>query len=60
LIGSLLGHSNPSTTQRYTHLFQDPQRAAVEKVAAIYTAASDGDGGTEPIPLPTSRGRRGH
>jgi integrase len=39
LIGALLGHSNPTTTQRYAHLFQDPQRAAVERVAAVITAA---------------------
>jgi integrase len=35
LIGALLGHSNPTTTHRYSHLFDDPQRAAVERVAAI-------------------------
>jgi integrase len=35
LIGALLGHSNPTTTARYSHLFDDPQRAAVEKVGAI-------------------------
>jgi integrase len=39
LIGALLGHSNAATTARYAHLFQDPQRAAVEKVAAIMTGA---------------------
>jgi integrase len=39
LIGALLGHSNPATTHRYAHLFDDPQRAAVEKVAAIVTGA---------------------
>ena len=39
LIGALLGHSNPTTTHRYAHLFDDPQRAAVEKVAAIIDAA---------------------
>jgi integrase len=33
LIGSLLGHSNPVTTSRYAHLFDDPQRQAVERVA---------------------------
>jgi len=64
LIGSLLGHSQPSTTARYAHLFIDPQKAAVEKVAAIYSAASNnGNGGTEltpPTPLrPNTRGRRG-
>ena len=39
LIGALLGHSNPATTARYAHLFQDPQRAAVEKVGAAINAA---------------------
>jgi integrase len=35
LIGSLLGHSNPVTTARYAHLFNDPQREAVERIGAI-------------------------
>ena len=39
LIGALLGHSNPKTTARYVHLFQDLQRAATEKVGAIIVAA---------------------
>jgi integrase len=39
LIGSLLGHASPSTTARYSHLFVDPQRAAVEKVGQIIAAA---------------------
>jgi integrase len=39
LIGALLGHSNPSTTQRYAHLYDDPQRAAVERVGVTVTAA---------------------
>jgi integrase len=37
LIGSLLGHSNPVTTARYAHLFDDPQREAVERVGRIVT-----------------------
>jgi integrase len=37
LIGSLLGHNNPITTHRYAHLFDDPQRAAVERVGRIIT-----------------------
>jgi hypothetical protein len=39
LIGQLLGHSNPSTTSRYTHLFDGPQRTAVERVSATIAAA---------------------
>jgi integrase len=39
LIGSLLGHSNPVTTHRYAHLFDDPQRAAVERVGAVISNA---------------------
>ena len=40
LIGSLLGHANPATTHRYAHLFDDPQRAAVERVGRIITGSS--------------------
>jgi integrase len=39
LIGALLGHSNPSTTHRYAHLFSDPQREAVERVGAAIESA---------------------
>jgi integrase len=39
LIGALLGHSNPTTTARYAHLFRDPLRAATEKVGAVIIAA---------------------
>ena len=54
LIGALLGHSNPATTHRYAHLFDDPQRAAVERVGAVITAAGKG----EPAePTPIKRGR---
>jgi integrase len=54
LIGALLGHSNPNTTHRYSHLFDDPQRAAVERVGAVVTAAS------KPTPAPPVKlkGRR--
>jgi integrase len=39
LIGALLGHSNQSTTQRYAHLYDSPQRAAVERVGATIDSA---------------------
>jgi integrase len=35
LIGQLLGHSQPATTARYAHLFDDAQRKAVESAGAI-------------------------
>jgi integrase len=35
VIGALLGHSTPTTTHRYSHLFDDPLRAAVERVGAV-------------------------
>jgi integrase len=37
VIGALLGHSTPTTTHRYAHLFDDPLRAAVERVGAVIT-----------------------
>jgi integrase len=40
VIGALLGHSNPTTTSRYSHLFDDPMRAAAEKVGRIVDAAA--------------------
>ena len=42
VIGALLGHTQPSTTARYAHLFDDPLRAATERVGAIVS----GDVGT--------------
>jgi integrase len=58
LIGALLGHSNPTTTSRYAHLFDDPQRAAVERVGAIIDAAANGKPVSPPVPLPVGK-RRG-
>lgn len=37
MIGAMLGHSQPSTTQRYAHLFDEPLRAAAEQVASAIT-----------------------
>ena len=39
LIGALLGHSNPATTARYSHLFDSPLRAATERVGAVFSNA---------------------
>ena len=42
VIGTLLGHMNPETTQRYAHLAADPLRAASEAVAAEIAGALKG------------------
>jgi integrase len=60
LIGALLGHSNPTTTARYAHLFDDPLRQATERVGAILEAAANGKPAVTPTPLPVGRrGRHG-
>ncbi|HLY44329.1 MAG TPA: tyrosine-type recombinase/integrase [Stellaceae bacterium] len=55
VIGALLGHTQPLTTARYAHLFDDPLRAATERVGAIVTGK--GDGGGEIVPIERGRGR---
>jgi integrase len=42
VIGALLAHTQPGTTARYAHLFDDPLRAATERVGAIVTGHGDG------------------
>lgn len=42
IIGKMLGHSQPSTTQRYAHLAPDPVRAAAAAVAAKIAASLRG------------------
>lgn len=43
VIGALLGHTQPATTARYAHLFDDPLRAATERAAAIVTGKPSAD-----------------
>jgi integrase len=57
VIGRLLGHSQAATTHRYAHLFDDPLRAAAEKVGTFVTNAGK-EPATEVMPLPAG-GRRG-
>jgi integrase len=47
IIGQLLGHTTPTTTARYAHLFDDPLRAAAERAGAIITGAAP----AEVVPL---------
>jgi len=53
VIGALLGHATPITTHRYSHLFDDPLRAATERASAILTGKAPAD----IVPL-ARRGRR--
>lgn len=39
MIGSLLGHKDPKTTQRYAHVAHDPAKAAADNVAQMMAAA---------------------
>jgi site-specific recombinase XerD len=52
VIGALLGHTQPATTHRYAHLFDDPLRAATERAAAVVTGKS----GADIIPLTARKG----
>ena len=53
VIGALLGHSQPTTTARYSHLLDDPLRVATERVGAIISSAPSG----EIVPIMKGRGR---
>src|SRR6516164_9869142 len=53
IIGQLLGHTNPVTTARYSHLLDDPLRAATQRAGAIIT----GKPAAEPTPLKRELGR---
>jgi integrase len=55
LIGALLGHAQPATTARYAHLYQDPQKAAVEKIGATIFPSLPA---AETVRLPKNRRRK--
>jgi hypothetical protein len=38
-LGKLIGHSSPSSTQRYAHLADDPLRLASEQIAEVIAKA---------------------
>ena len=40
IVGRLLGHTQAATTQRYSHLADDPLRAATERFGALVSGAS--------------------
>jgi integrase len=43
IIGALLGHTTAQTTMRYSHLLDDPLRAATERAAAVITGKPAAD-----------------
>jgi integrase len=51
IIGELLGHTQPSTTDRYAHLFDDPLRQAAERAGAILS----GKPSAEVVPIKGGR-----
>jgi integrase len=48
-VGALLGHTQPRTTARYSHLYDDTLRAATERVGAVVTGASKPEGKVMPL-----------
>ena len=52
IIGALLGHTQPQTTARYAHLFDDPLRAATEAVGALVNGNGKASASAAP---PTNR-----
>jgi integrase len=45
VIGDLLGHTQPQTTHRYAHLYDDARRKAVERAGAILAPSAKDKGG---------------
>ena len=55
IVGKLLGHSQPSTTQRYAHIADDPLRRASNAIGATIAAAmGEGMDKAAVVRLPTS------
>ncbi len=44
IVGKLLGHTQPQTTQRYAHLAADPVRTATERIGAAISGMMQGKG----------------
>lgn len=60
IIGALLGHSQPSTTARYAHLYADPLQAATAAVGQrIAAAMGDAGEGGEVVEFDRPGARRG-
>ncbi|MGJ0535560.1 integrase arm-type DNA-binding domain-containing protein [Methylocystis sp.] len=59
IIGRLLGHSQPATTQRYAHVGADPLRRAADTIGATIAAAMDGGQGAKVTPMRRAQRRKG-
>jgi len=57
VIGTLLGHAQPQTTQRYAHLDSDPMYRAVNTIGATISAAMNSKPSNEVLPLKRADGR---
>jgi integrase len=55
IIGKLLGHAQPATTQRYAHLDADPLRRASNKIGGTIAAALEGKP-SDVVPLKRGQG----
>jgi integrase len=55
IVGRLLGHSRPTTTQRYAHLVEDPLREQTERWGAAITAHKAGKS-AEVVAHPKAKG----
>lgn len=51
VIGRILGHTQASTTQRYTHFADDPLRAAADRISSEIAADMSGAAGGDVIPF---------
>jgi integrase len=51
IIGALLGHTQPSTTQRYAHLFDGALRQATERAANVITGKRTGKHSGKVLPF---------
>jgi integrase len=51
IIGRLLGHSQPQTTAKYSHLQADPLRRAADTIGATISASMDGKQAAASAPL---------
>ena len=51
VLGKLLGHSRTGTTQRYSHIGDDPARQAAAAISAVISAALESPKPASPTPL---------